>query len=147
MATSPNGGTSQKTILVVDDDAMVLKLVSTILETKGYSVLKAGGPAEALRVESTELGEIDLLLCDVMMPEMTGVELATRITQNRPGVRVAFMSGYADGNVLFLNSGWKLMKKPFVMEGLLELVQEVLRSPPPAALDHFDTRAVKPIGS
>ncbi len=131
----------RKTILVVDDDAMVLKLVASVLENQGYAVLRAEGPLEALRLESNHDGDIDLLLSDVTMPGMTGIELAAKLTEVRPGIRVTFMSGYADGPLLFLNKGWQLMKKPFVIEGLLDLVQEVLQGPPPKALDHFDTRA------
>ncbi len=146
MTLPVSGGAIPKTILVVDDDVMVLKFVCTILETKGYSILRAPGPLEALNLESDHVGEIDLLLSDFTMPDMNGIQLATKITEHRPGIRVAFMSGYADGPLLLLNNGWKLVKKPFVIEGLLELVREVLHGPPPKALDHFDTRTATPTG-
>lgn len=131
----------KKAILVVDDEPMILKMVSTILENKGYCVLQAPGPLEALRMESEYSGVIDLLLSDITMPGMMGPELAAHMIEHRPGMRVMFMSGYAEGPLLVLNYGWQFLQKPFIGEALLEMVDEVLHSPTRSkALDHFDTR-------
>src|SRR5690242_5804709 len=86
---------TQATVLVVDDDARILRVVGLMLSTEGYRVLKADGPEEAVRVFEQKADEIDLLLSDVMMPGMSGPELETRLHQVRPELPVILMTGNA----------------------------------------------------
>jgi CheY-like chemotaxis protein len=98
--------TDQKTILVVDDEATVLKFISFILDDGGrYKVMSAGSGEEALQLSRGYPGEIHLLLSDFQMPQMSGVELATAITIDRPKIKVLLMSAFPAG-MLVLNEGW-----------------------------------------
>lgn len=134
------GEIDQKTILVVDDDAMVLGFVAAILR-RNYHVLLASGPAEALTTESGYSDVIHLLLSDITMPAMSGSQLATEILIHRPDIRVMFMSGYYEGPLLILNHGWKFLKKPFLGTELLDLVDKTLNSSILSqGTDRFDTR-------
>jgi CheY-like chemotaxis protein len=83
-----------ETILVVDDNPAIVKLVGAILLPLGYHVLDAESGAKALQLAEVELGKVDLLLTDVVMPEMTGSELAGFFEEKWPNVKVLFMSGY-----------------------------------------------------
>lgn len=113
-----------ETILVVDDDAAVLKLLRLILEGAGFHVLAANSPREALHLEARFSGTIHLLLSDIMMPEMTGPVLAEVLHRRRPQIRVMMMSGHAaDGPVP--GPGW--LQKPFLPAALLGRVTEVLQ--------------------
>ncbi|MFN8581281.1 MAG: ATP-binding protein, partial [Gemmatimonadaceae bacterium] len=91
-ATQPRG---TETILVAEDEDAVRTLVQRILETRGYTVLTARTPAEALAIHADRSHEIGLLITDVVMPQSSGIELAESIRQRSPGMRVLFMSGYA----------------------------------------------------
>ncbi len=84
----------KETILVVDDELEVLALVADILHAKGYTVLRASDPREALRLARTQSDPIHLLVTDVVMPFMNGRELAEELRTIRPGVKVLFMSAY-----------------------------------------------------
>ena len=83
-----------ETILVVEDELAILKLVRIMLERLGYTVLTAGTPDEAMRLAEAHAGEIHLLLTDVVMPEMNGRELAERLMVLKPDLKLLFMSGY-----------------------------------------------------
>jgi DNA-binding NtrC family response regulator len=134
-------GAPLETILVVDDDATVLGVVTTILERHRYNILRASSPVEALRIEGNYPGTIDLLLSDIVMPLMSGPQLADEIQKRRPDTRVMFMSGYHDRALLLLNCGWTFLQKPFLREALLERVHETLHSLTRSqGTDHFDTR-------
>ncbi len=85
-----------ETILLVDDETHVRELVAQLLQASGYTVLAAADPAAALELSDRHPGPIDLLLTDVMMPEMSGQELCQRLMNLRPRTRVLYMSGYAD---------------------------------------------------
>lgn len=137
---APDFGT-RETILVVDDDNSVLRIVVAILRHDNYHVLEAGSASEALLICREYPGFIHLLLADVTMPAMSGPELASEIKEARPDVRVMFMSGHVDGTLLILNHGWSFVQKPFVMKVLLERVASALRTPiGDQGTDHFDTR-------
>lgn len=110
----------KKTILVVDDDATLLKAVAGYL-SGDYDVLTAKGGKEALQQSNASKSEIYLLLSDFQMAEMTGIELATQITVERPKIKVLLMSGYPAG-MLVLNEGWHFLPKPFIASQLLALV-------------------------
>lgn len=120
--------TGTDVVLVVDDEDVVRTLASEILRMKGYAVLEASNGAEALRLVQREPGPIDLLLTDVVMPEMQGPELAKRVIALRPHTRVIHMSGYAFDIV----PTWTLadadgfLPKPFTPETLARMVREAL---------------------
>jgi DNA-binding NtrC family response regulator len=131
-----------ETILVVEDDSAIRKLVKLLLEHAGYEVLTAGSANEAMRVDAACAGHIHLLLSDIMMPDLAGPDLADAMKQRRPEMRVMLMSGYPDGAMLVLNHGWHFIQKPFLPEALLERVTDVLHTTVrDQGSDHFDSRA------
>jgi DNA-binding NtrC family response regulator len=137
----PLKGAIPETILVVEDDESILKLVQLILERGGFEVLGASSAKAALQLEAHFPRTIHLLLSDVMMPDMCGPELAELLKQRRPQMRVMLMSGYADGAMLVLNHGWYFIRKPFLATALAGRVHEVLRTEVcDQGTDHFDLR-------
>ncbi len=117
------------TILLVEDEGVVRDLAKEILEQGGYTVLAAGGAAEAHALCAAHKGPIDLLLTDVVMPETGGRALAAALTRDRPGMRVLYMSGYSDEAVVLhgvLEAGTAFLQKPFTPEGLARKVRETL---------------------
>jgi DNA-binding NtrC family response regulator len=119
------GPERQKTILLVDDDARIVKFVYEILTHRNYSVLTAGSGSDALALSRESSAEIDLLLSDFQMPGMSGIELATAVTHDRPNVKVLLMSGFPDG-MLVLNEGWHFLAKPFITSQLCALVSGLI---------------------
>jgi CheY-like chemotaxis protein len=119
---------SSGTILLVEDEAMVRQLAQNILEESGYTVLVAARPSEALRICADRHQHIDLLLSDVIMPEMNGRELHRRIIDLRPDMKTVFMSGYA-GDILQQGGDCRvpLIKKPFTVHLLLAAIEEQFR--------------------
>jgi DNA-binding response OmpR family regulator len=111
----------KKTILVVDDDPKVLAGVSALLVQSEYNVLTARTGSKGLEQSRNFKGEIHLLLSDFQMPGMSGVDLATVMTLDRPQLKVLLMSGFDDG-MLILNEGWHFLSKPFVDSQLRALV-------------------------
>src|ERR1035438_1615458 len=120
---------TRETILVVEDDRVVLESVRAILEYAGFCVLTAANSTEALHTESVTQGAIHLLLSDVMMPDMCGPVVAQLLRKHRPEMRVMLMSGYPGGDMLFLNHGWHFIAKPFLPAQLVGMVNEVLHTP------------------
>jgi DNA-binding NtrC family response regulator len=120
MEQTPAPQNDQKTILVVDDDAEVLKFVSGFL-ARNYTVLTASSGAGGLQQSKDYKGELHLLLSDFQMPGMSGVDLATKITVDRPQLQVLLMSGFPEG-MLVLNEGWHFLAKPFIPSQLLALI-------------------------
>jgi two-component system cell cycle sensor histidine kinase/response regulator CckA len=118
-----------ETILVVDDDPAVLKVVVAMLASAKFRILSAGSGAAALKVAAETPGKIDLLLSDVDMPGMSGPELGERLKETRPDMHVMLMSGGPGGNLLILNYGWVFVPKPFVAKKLIEMINHVLHSP------------------
>jgi CheY-like chemotaxis protein len=110
----------QRTILVVDDDPAILKFVSGFLVDADYHVLTASSGAAALQQSKDYEGEIHLLLSDFQMPTMSGIELATHMSADRPQLKV-LMSGFT-GGMLVLNEGWHFLAKPFVPSQLRALI-------------------------
>lgn len=118
-----------ETILVVEDESAIRALVRKILRRQGYQVLEASNGNEALRVLAEQKGAVDLLLTDVMMPGMSGVELSKKAKEEWSSIRVLFVSGYADENQLEGGQfpiGTAFLQKPFTLVGLLGKVREVL---------------------
>ena len=125
-AVVPRGS---ETILLVEDEDVVRGLTRQILEQAGYNVLDTRGGEEAIRVCRERRGPIDLLLTDVVMPEMSGKEVAERLTRLRPATRVLFMSGYTDDAIVHhgvLDSNVEFIHKPFTPLALARKVREVL---------------------
>ena len=116
------------TILLVEDDAAVRRLVARALARVGHELLVAEDPREAFALAAEHAGTIDLLLTDLALPQMTGVELATRIRESLPMTKVLFMSGYADGSILENVRNMPLLGKPFTSNALTSKVREVLES-------------------
>lgn len=118
-----------ETVLVVEDEKAVLRMAGTVLESLGYQILTASGPAEATDVARGHSGEIDLLLVDVVMPEMDTKELVGRLKALRPILKHLYMSGYT-ANVIatrgVLGEGIHFIQKPFSMEGLARKVREAM---------------------
>jgi two-component system, cell cycle sensor histidine kinase and response regulator CckA len=116
-------------VLVVEDEASVLRLVRRVLEADAMVVLSAQDAEEALLLMSQHGGVIDLLLTDVVMPGLNGLELAQRVAAARPHIRVLFMSGYADHAVVqrdIIDAGRPFLQKPFAPDRLLARVKDVL---------------------
>jgi two-component system cell cycle sensor histidine kinase/response regulator CckA len=123
----PEVGT--ETLLLVEDEAAVRASVRRLLEWHGYTVLEARNGTDALKVYESHPGKIDLVLTDVLMPEMGGHELVERLRARQPELRVLFMSGYSE-RALTSNSavsaGTGYLEKPFTVETLMRRLREVL---------------------
>jgi CheY-like chemotaxis protein len=122
-------GQGTETILVVEDEAAVRELIVRVLTAHGYQVLEAKDGPEALQVSGQHSDPIDLLLTDVVMPDMNGGELCEQLRNRRPEMRVLYISGYTDNAIAHhgvLEPGTNLLPKPFSMEGLLHTVRRVL---------------------
>lgn len=125
--SSPSGG--HETILFVEDEAIVRTVGVRILRETGYTVIEAKGGADALRVASEHAGTIHLLLSDVVMPQMSGIDLARRLRETRPDLKVLLTSGYTEHTILEhgapdMTSAF--LQKPYVLESLLAKVRETL---------------------
>lgn len=122
-----------ETILVVEDEQMVREFTCRVLREQGYNVLEASNGEEALQLaEEQTTGNIHLLLTDTVMPRVSGPELANRLKQLRPDVRVLFMSGYTDKSIVrhgVLEEGTQFIQKPFAFENLARKIREVLDAP------------------
>jgi len=118
-----------ETVLVAEDEEMIRSLVTAVLEGCGYTVIAAPSGEEALAVGIREKGAIDLLLTDVVMPGISGVDLAAKLAVSRPGIKVLFMSGYTDNVVLhhgISTSTMAFLQKPFTQAVLASRVRGVL---------------------
>jgi PAS domain S-box-containing protein len=123
-----------ETILLVEDEANLRYLARQFLEKQGYRVIEAADGVAAMQIAVAHEGVIHLLLTDVIMPGMNGRELAQRISEIRPHVKILYMSGYTE-NVIgrdgTLDAGVRLLQKPFTLRDLKSKVREVLNSIPP----------------
>lgn len=128
----PHGAAGKAaTILVVDDNANIRELVSSLLQREGYLVLEASGGAEALRLCTEHEGPLHLLLTDIQMPGMDGLALAAQALALRPGLSILYMSAQSretfripPGN----QRGRAFISKPFTPEALVQHVRDLLRS-------------------
>jgi two-component system cell cycle sensor histidine kinase/response regulator CckA len=117
------------TILLVDDDEALRRFVRRILMQQGFHVIEASDGAEALEVASAYDQPVDLLLTDVIMPKVNGLALARRLLQERPGIRVLYMSGYMEKSMLLAKHPESvLLQKPFTPETLIAAVRQVFAS-------------------
>ncbi len=120
-------GKGSETILLVDDEEGVRKLVLAVLKSNGYDVLEAGNGAMALAAFEKNAHKIDMVLTDVVMPQMTGFELGRELTARTPGLKVLYMSGYRDNEIRGEGEAPRaFLHKPFTPDALLTKVREVL---------------------
>ncbi|MBI3568558.1 MAG: PAS domain-containing protein [Gemmatimonadetes bacterium] len=128
LAAKP-AGRGKETVLLVEDEPAILRLATRALESRGYSVLGTSSPGEALRRAAAHEGEIDLLLTDVVMPEMNGRDLAAALLRDRPRLEALFMSGYPAEVIVtrgILEEGVRFIQKPFAVADLAAKVREIL---------------------
>jgi signal transduction histidine kinase/CheY-like chemotaxis protein len=121
--------TGKETILVVEDQPEVLALVTTVLKQFGYSVLGSTDPKESLALMRDNLGTIQLVITDMIMPGMSGRQLAAEMERIQPGIRILFMSGYTHSELDkegLIDNGLHFIQKPFTPEALAEKVRAVL---------------------
>jgi len=119
---------SPGTVLVVEDEETVRRLAAEVLRQAGYAVETASDGAGALRVLRERRDGVRLVLTDTVMPGMSGRELATRLSAERPGLKVIFMSGYVERGIEGAG-GQAFLEKPFTPHGLLAKVREILGEP------------------
>ena len=124
MEPIPGFKQSDKTILIVDDDPARLETVSGFMRGH-YNTLVANNGAEAIARAHEFKGRIDLLLTALSMPEMAGIELASKISLPRPEVKVLLMSPFPDG-MLVLNEGWHFIYQPFIESQLRSLIATLI---------------------
>ena len=140
MAFEGSALTGSGTVLLVEDEEMVRVLARRVLTESGYTVLEAAGGAEAVELAAEHPGPVDLLLTDVVMPGMSGRELADRLRPLRPEMRVLYTSGYTDDAIVrrgISASGTAFVAKPFTPDSLARKVREVL-GPPGTAVQADD---------
>jgi DNA-binding NtrC family response regulator len=124
---------AHRTILVVDDEPHIRSLVKSVLARDGHDVLEAADGAEAIAVWERSREAIDLLLTDVVMPRMDGLELAQQLSSRAPRVRVLYMSGRCEIDVVqeqIKRRGFGFIRKPFDIGGLSLAVTRILDQPP-----------------
>jgi two-component system, cell cycle sensor histidine kinase and response regulator CckA len=115
------------TILVVDDDRNILELLEKTLGAAGYRVLTADGGWSAVEVYDNSPNRVDLLLTDVIMPDLTGPVLAERLRGRQPDLQVLFISGFHDADMVqrfVTHKGFTLLPKPFTADALLRVVEQ-----------------------
>lgn len=120
---------SRKTVLVVDDDPMMLNVLGRILERENFELLMASGGPEALKALDDHGAPVDLLVTDYAMPGMQGRELAERVRERFPKIRVLYQTGFSDllfDNCVELEDGAAFLEKPFTARGLREAARLVL---------------------
>lgn len=121
--------TGSETVLLVEDESAVREILRLVLREQGYAVLAARGGHEALRQSESHDGPIHLLVTDVVMPEMSGPELARRLTERRPETRVLYLTGYAGEEApqrVALTADAVVLEKPFPHDALAQAVRNVL---------------------
>ena len=133
MVALVNSTNPPRTVLVVDDEPDVLRLVEAILTEQGYRVLLAKGADNAIRTFERVNPRPDMILTDVVMPGMSGPMLIDHLLTIEPNLRVLFMSGYDDRQVVqryVIEKGFALVAKPFTLQRLAESVEDVLNGNP-----------------
>jgi CheY-like chemotaxis protein len=125
-----------ETILFAEDDEVLRALGARVLARFGYKVLVARTGKEALQIVAEHSGTIDLIATDVVMPEMNGRQLVEKVIEARPGIRVLFMSGYTDDEVMrrgVIEGQTAFLQKPFTPDLLAQKVREVLDAAQPGS--------------
>jgi two-component system, cell cycle sensor histidine kinase and response regulator CckA len=127
-----------ETILFVEDEESVRELVRDYLAGTGYRVLEAVDGVQALEVAEAHKGPIHILVTDVVMPRLSGRELASRIAVQRPNTKILFISGYTDDSIFrhgVLEGGVAYLQKPFNLKAIAQKIREVLDGAPAPARD------------
>lgn len=117
------------TVLVVEDEPAVRSLMTRILRQRGYTPLEAANGRQALEIANAFSGIIDLLITDVIMPGMSGGELAAQLDKIRPGIKALFISGYGESSIarhVAINSE-AILRKPFTIQSLENKMRRLLR--------------------
>lgn len=130
-AEPPPARRGSETVLLVEDEEGLRELIAELLVENGYHVLAAEHPSKAIETAERYEGVIHLLLTDVVMPQMNGRDLASRVKERRPDVRVLFMSGYTEEAIAHrgvLEAGSSLISKPFTQEALTRKLRDLLDS-------------------
>lgn len=128
--------TGTETILFVEDEQSVRQLVRDYLVSAGYCVLEASDGVQGLKVAAAHPGPIHMLITDVVMPHLSGPQLATKLSAERAGLKTLFISGYTDDTVFrhgVLEGGVAFLQKPFNLKALAQKIREVLSGEPAAA--------------
>jgi PAS domain S-box-containing protein len=123
---------SKATILLVEDEPEILKICKLMLEQIGYTVLSTSTPEEAIALAGKHKGSIELLVTDIILPEMTGCDLSKKLVSDRPGLKTLFMSGYTSEVITRpeeFNEGVNFIQKPFSFKTLAASVQQMLTIP------------------
>jgi len=115
-----------ETILVVEDEQGLRKLIKELLRAEGYTVVESADGPSAIATSKSYTGAIHLLLTDMIMPKMHGCDLATQLRQQRPGLKVLYITGHTDLGIV---EGGRVLEKPFLPEALLREIQDVLSGP------------------
>jgi CheY-like chemotaxis protein len=121
-AERPSSRRARKAILLVEDDDASRLVIRVMLEAHGYRVFEAATPSRARELLAGDPGRIDLLLCDVKLPEMRGEALAEELCRSRPALRVVFMSGLAGSS----DSSWPFVRKPIDLDDLVGVLEQSL---------------------
>ena len=119
-----------ETVLLVEDEESVRELVRETLKTRGYTVIEASDGIAGMRVSEEYQGNLEILITDVVMPGMSGRELAKRVAAARPNIRVLYLSGYTEDAIIHegaLEPGTGFLQKPFTLQVLARKVREVLQ--------------------
>jgi PAS domain S-box-containing protein len=127
VAMAAKGGT--ETVLLVEDEESVRELVRDTLESKGYKVLEAGNGDAALKIASSYSGQIDILISDVVMPGLSGRDLAKKLNETHPKLKILYLSGYTEEAIIHqgvLEPGTAFLQKPFTLQTLSRKVRDVL---------------------
>lgn len=124
------GSNLAKTIVFADDNETFQRPVAAMLRKSGYSVITASDGEDALQKAREFVGSIHLLLADVDMPRMTGIELAIQLNRERPDMKILLISGL-DLGMVARNHGWQFLRKPIKFEILRETIRHCLGEQPP----------------
>ena len=116
-------GSGEQVILLAEDTIEIRHMVVGVLCQNGYCVLEAGDGLEALEISDSYAGDIDILITDLMMPRLSGLDLIRTLKQRRPATRVLAISGWTNA---ILDSGTALLQKPFTGAALLRKIDEVI---------------------
>ena len=126
-------GPAHGTILLVEDEEGVRSVLSELLAGLGYTVLEAGNGVEAVRIATSHVGAIDLVVTDMVMPEMSGQELGRSLARLRPDLRILYMSAYASkiySPSALADALADYISKPFDLEDFVIKVRELIAAPP-----------------
>ena len=135
MTPLPPQSSGTETLLLVENEAAIRNLLQMALRKNGYTVLAAESGREALELVRVHAGPLDLLITDVMMPDMDGPELVRQLTTIRPETRTLFMSGYMDdalGEHGILPANVNFIQKPFSPRVIAQRVRDILDGAPPS---------------